>query len=280
MVASLLLLLVLQSQSAPDVTQQERQVLLELFAATGGDSWRERGGWRSGTPVCDWYGVRCTFIDGDASRPSVEGLSLDRNRLSGRLPESLADLPHLGFLSVSGNRLRGSIPQRLLERWDRHAFEFSGGGNQFDNIVARVVVTYTASGLLCSETDDIRYRLEIDDIKGRAVFQSVRCAGPKTRETYCLVKEGIPFGLERFSRALQHAGFTTLEPEYDFPFTATTHGVYLSTEAIWGDGTKRRLQTYERQGPLSAWVSQQLFLGLGADISWERESRRRKCDFE
>jgi hypothetical protein len=28
------------------------------------------------------------------------------------------------------------------------------------------------------------------------------------------------------------------------------------------------------------WVAQQLFLGLLAEVSWERETRKPKCDFE
>ncbi len=280
MIELALLLVALASQPRPDVPERERQVLLELFAATGGDAWKEKAGWRSTIPVCDWYGVQCTFVDNDASRPAVAGLSLAFNELEGALPESLEVLDHLEFLHVPGNRLRGTVPRRLLERWDRHAFELNAAGNRFDNTVARVVVTYSATGVLCSETDDVRYRLDVDTNTHRAVFQSLRCANLKTRETYCLVREGTPLDLDRFSRALELSGFWNLEADYDFPFTGTTHGVYVTTEAVTVSGTTHRVRTYSRQGPLSAWLSQQLFLGLGADISWERERRRPKCDFE
>ena len=280
MIASTLLLIALGGQPVVDVPARERQVLLELFSATRGEGWNDRSGWRSSAPVCDWYGVQCTFVEGDASRPAVAGLSLAFNNLEGALPDSVAELAHLQFLSVPGNRLRGTIPEQLLERWDRHAFELNTTGNQFDNTVSHVVVTYTATGVLCSETDDLRYRLEVDNSGRRAVFESVRCADSKTRKTYCLVREGAPLAFARVSRALKLAGFWQLGSDYDVPFTGVTHGVYLTTEAVLGDGTKRSVRTYSRQGPLSAWVSQQLFLGLGADISWDQERRRSKCSFE
>lgn len=280
MIASAVLLVMLGGQPALDVPPREREVLLELFAATRGASWKDKAGWATAAPVCDWFGVQCDFIDGDATRPTVVGLALSFNDLDGTLPNSIGELTHLQFLSAPGNRLRGTLPERLLERWDEHRFELNVAGNQFDNLVARVVVTYAASGVLCSETDDLRYRLEVDTAARRAVFQSIRCSNAKTRQTYCLVKEGTPLDLARFSRALARSGFWTLAPEYDFPFTFTTHGVYVTTEAATGGDMKHSVRTYSRQGPLSAWVSQQLFLGLGADIGWTVERRRSRCDFQ
>jgi hypothetical protein len=108
------------------VSPPERQVLLELFAATGGERWTKRDGWGSPAPVCDWYGVWCDFIDGDPSRPSVSGLSLPFNNLEGEIPPSIADLPHLRSMDVAHNRLSGAVPEPLLQRWDNYRFEFSG----------------------------------------------------------------------------------------------------------------------------------------------------------
>jgi hypothetical protein len=280
MIASAVLLVMLGGQAAPDVPPREREVLLELFAATRGASWKDKAGWATTAPVCDWFGVQCDFIDGDAARPTVVGLALSFNDLEGTLPNSIAELTHLQFFAAPGNRLRGDFPERLLERWDQHRFELNIAGSQFDNLVARAVVTYEASGVLCSETDDLRYRLEIDAATRRAAFQSVRCANPKTRRTYCLVREGTSLELARFSRALNRSGFWTLAPDYSFPFTFTTHGVYLTTEVETGGGAKHSVRTYSRQGPLSAWEAQQLFLGLGADVSWTVERRQPRCDFE
>jgi hypothetical protein len=249
------------TQAPSDVPLSERRVLLELYASTGGDRWSDRTGWNTTKPVCEWYGVSCDFLDGDATRPVVAGLSLDLNNLDGVLPPTLADLSHLQGLSVIGNRLRGKLPEELLQRWDRHAFELNAGSNTFSNALARVTVEYSASGVLCSQTEDLHYRMEVDETKHSATFQSIRCVDAKSRNTYCLVREGVAPSLMRLSRALESLGYAKLSPEYNFPFTFMTHGLFLTTQAVWGDGTATSVRTYARQGPTQAWSAQQMFLG-------------------
>lgn len=281
MLAALLTLLAISiAQAAPDVPPDERRVLMELYASTGGERWSDRSGWGSPKPACEWYGVRCEPLGGNANRPVVAGLSLGFNNLDGELPASIAGLGHLKFLSVAGNKLRGRLPESLLRRWDRHEFELDASGNAFSNAVARATVEVSASGTLCSPTEDVRYRLEVDESKRRATFQSVRCVDAKSRATYCLVREGAAPPLLRLSRALASLGFAKLDPDYDFPFTGMTHGTYLTTEAVWGDGARKSVRTYAGQGPIEAWASQQLFLSLLVDAGWDREFRKPKCDFE
>jgi hypothetical protein len=263
-----------------NVPAEERRVLIEFFAATGGKRWTNRDGWNTPGSVCHWYGVWCDFSDGDANRPFVAGLSLSFNNLEGTLPDSLAELVHLRSLSVSGNRLSGMVPEAILERWDRHRFEFTGSGNAFSNFVVRATIEYSASGVLCSETEDLRYRVEFDETKDRATLQSVRCAGPRSRKTYCVVREGRPPSLSRLSRGLKSLGFAKFSPQYDYPFTSSTHGVYLTTVAEWGNGSTVSVETYSREGPVEVWSAQQLFLGLLTEGKWERESRKSKCDFQ
>jgi hypothetical protein len=267
-------------QPPADVSPVERQTLAEFFAATGGERWTNRDGWGTSTPVCDWYGVSCDFVDGDPNRPFAAGLSLAHNNLEGHVPASLANLPRLRSLDVSSNRLSGTIPEPLFQRWDKHQLELSGEGNAFSDVVVRASVEYSASGVLCAEHGDLRFRLELDTATGRAVFQSVRCADATSRRTYCLVREGTPGSFGRFSRELKRLGFARFEPEYDYPFSGVTHGVNLKTVAAWGDRSQSAVETYNRQGPRDVWIAQQLFLGLLAEASWERETRQPKCDFE
>ena len=59
-----------------------------------------------------------------------------------------------------------------------------------------------------------------------------------------------------------------------------THGVFLTTEAEWGDGTKTSVRTYARQGPIDVWNAQRLFLGILADVGWDQDIKKPKCDFE
>ena len=265
-----------------DVPARERQVLIELFAATGGDRWTDHDGWGTARPTCDWYGVWCTFLGGETNRPVVAGIHLAANNLRGVLPASVSILWHLQSLDVAGNHLTGVMPETLLRRWDRHAFEFNGSGNAFSNFVVHVVLEYSASGTLCAPDADVRYRFEVDGVTGRAVFQTIRCASSdvRSRETYCLVRTGTLSSLERFSRALAGLGFGTFQSNYDFPFTAQTHGLFITTSALWGNGSRKAVETYARQGPRDVWLAQQLFLGLLSEADWNGESRAAKCSFE
>jgi hypothetical protein len=276
----LTLLAVVNNQRASDVPPGERRVLMELYASTRGDAWSDRSGWGSTASVCEWHGVWCDFLDGDATRPVVAGLSLDLNNLDGELPPTLSELKHLQRLGLAGNKLRGKLPEELLQRWDRHAFELNASYNAFSNALARVQVDFSASGVLCSESEDLRYRLEVDEAKHRASLQSVRCVDSKSDKTFCLVREGTAPSLLRLSRGLGSLGFARLKPDYDFPFSGMTHGVFLTTEAIWGDGTKTSVRTYARQGPIEVWNAQQLFLGILADVGWDQDMKKPKCDFE
>ena len=265
---------------APAVPPDERRVLMEFFAATGGEGWTNKDGWGTARPVCDWHGVWCNFVEGDANRPVVAGLQLGSNNLRGTLPASLSQLSQLQSLDVSRNRLSGQIPQALLQRWDARELEFSGDGNAFANVAARVTLAYSATGVLCSDVDEVRFTFDVDAVSGRTVFQSIRCVSAGSRQTRCLVREGATYTLGKFSRALTRLGFNKFSPKYDQQFTFTTHGLDLTTTVVWGDGTKTAVETYAREGPIDVWIAQQLFLGLIGETSWDRESHKAKCDFE
>ena len=267
--------------SYTQTAQRERAILMELYKATSGNGWTRHGSWGSDRSMCYWDGVSCDHLEGDEKKPVVSGIDLSDNNLHGVLPEGLAELRHLNRLDVSRNRLTGTLPEALLQRWDRHELDLMVTGNSFSNVVSTVMASYSATGTLCSLTDDIRYRLDIDQT-GRAVFQSLRCAdaNPQSRRVSCLVKEGTIFTLARFSRSLQQLNVREFKPEYDYPGAFfTTHQVQLTTSVTWGDGTKSTVSTYARQGPLNVWMAQQLFLALQSDVSWEKEYRKPKCDF-
>ena len=266
---------------AGDVSALERQALMQLFEATGGSQWTKRDGWGSSRPACDWYGVFCDFLDGNPGRPVVAGLSLGSNGLRGVLPAGLAALEHLTSIDVSRNQLTGAIPERLLNRWDSHHLWLRADGNWFASLVRRAVVQYSATGTLCAVHDDVNFRLSLDEAKGAAVFESVRCADVASRKTYCLVRQGTPWSLDRLSRGLRQLRFSTFGPEYDYPAgNSVTHATYVTTTAEWGDGSKRTVKTYGRQGPLEVWMAQQLFLGLIQETYWNTETRKPRCSFE
>ena len=84
----------------------DRQVLFDLYYATGGTRWDDRGYWLSSEPIGRWEGV--TVEGGRVTR-----LGLGRNRLSGSIPPELGNLTHLTHLYLSDNNLSGNIPPEL-----------------------------------------------------------------------------------------------------------------------------------------------------------------------
>jgi hypothetical protein len=270
------------TQISAVVPAEERRALMELYAATQGAQWKNATGWGNTADVCNWHGIFCDFLDGNPQRPVVNGLSLEDNNLRGTLPASLSQLQHLRRLDVSRNALTGDVPEGLLQRFDQHEMEFYGGGNSFSNMVVHAALEVTAVGALCSGVDDLRYRAEFTDA-GQTRLQSIRCASADSdsRDTYCLVKEGYILSLARLSRALAKLGFARFEPEYSYKFNFfTTHGIYVTTTARWGNGTTKTVESYQAQGPLDVWMAQQVFLSLMQDGGWIRESRQSTCDFE
>ena len=66
----------------------QRQSLVRLYEATNGDNWFNNDNWLVGEPcVNNWYGIECdNYIGGGEG---VTFIQLQRNNLSGTLPESL-----------------------------------------------------------------------------------------------------------------------------------------------------------------------------------------------
>jgi hypothetical protein len=74
----------------------DRDILIELFEATGGRNWKRQSGWGSDRPICSWEGVVCGFF---AESGPVTRLELWDNNLRGVVPESLAKLTELKVLN-------------------------------------------------------------------------------------------------------------------------------------------------------------------------------------
>jgi hypothetical protein len=88
-----------------EIPQAERQVLLNLYASTGGGNWTQRDNWNG--PVgteCTWVRVTC-----DANQTHVISIDMVSNNLTGTLPDFRV-LTALQFFSVDQNALTGSIP--------------------------------------------------------------------------------------------------------------------------------------------------------------------------
>ncbi|MFT3779037.1 MAG: IPTL-CTERM sorting domain-containing protein [Ottowia sp.] len=92
--------------AAAAIPASERQVLLDLYAATAGAGWTNNTNWNGAAGTeCTWFGVNC-----DAGEDHVTGVVLPANNLVGALPGNINQLTALVAFSVWNNQLSGSIP--------------------------------------------------------------------------------------------------------------------------------------------------------------------------
>ncbi len=97
--------------------QTDRDALISLYNATGGDSWSDKSGWKMAPTLEDgfnddpcvaplWLGVTC-------EEDRVAYLDLSENKLTGLIPSELGDLSNLINLILDTNQLTGAIPDEL-----------------------------------------------------------------------------------------------------------------------------------------------------------------------
>ena len=94
--------------SSNQAASPDRNVLIALYRATGGEDWTKRANWLSeDAPIALWQGVT-TDIDGRVTR-----LNLGDNHLTGEIPPELGSLGNLTVLNLNANQLTGPIPTEL-----------------------------------------------------------------------------------------------------------------------------------------------------------------------
>ena len=94
-------------------TSPDREALLAIYEASGGDNWDMNRNWGSNEPVSRWYGVRTD----DNNR--VVALYLNDNALTGEIPVSgLLSLTELAELALWGNP-ELTAPQGFEEQVER-----------------------------------------------------------------------------------------------------------------------------------------------------------------
>lgn len=110
-------------KTVPLVVKQEgltsdRDILMALYEATGGENWTNHENWGSDLPLSEWYGVTTEMIEpqtkaGEAVERVVE-LNLGENNLTGELPAALGGLTELRYLNFFKNfDLTGVLPAEL-----------------------------------------------------------------------------------------------------------------------------------------------------------------------
>jgi Leucine-rich repeat (LRR) protein len=81
-------------------TEDDRNILEELYNACGGPRWYHSTNWLTDASVCDWHGIRCAD---DTER--VAYIMLSANNLVGTPPASLFDLVLLDTLVLDSNEI-------------------------------------------------------------------------------------------------------------------------------------------------------------------------------
>lgn len=110
----------------------DRDVLIALYDATGGDNWTNNDNWCTDAPLSEWYGVTMDYnndekvahlelynnnltgtIPEEIGELDLSYLNLGNNQLTGEIPVSICNISTLYYLSISDNRLTGSIPSEF-----------------------------------------------------------------------------------------------------------------------------------------------------------------------
>ena len=112
------------------IMAQEREALIALYKAAGGDNWTDNTNWCSDKPLAEWSGI--SFRNGHViglhlfgknligvmpaeigNLTALETLELDQNKLTGTIPEEIGNLKQLKYMYLSQNQLSGSIPESI-----------------------------------------------------------------------------------------------------------------------------------------------------------------------
>lgn len=96
--------------------EEQREALMEIYHALGGDNWTNKTNWGSDKPLNEWYGIwTSSYNDEDYKNVEcVTHLNLNYNNLVGELPaEAFSKLKNLEYLEIEGNAITGKLPECL-----------------------------------------------------------------------------------------------------------------------------------------------------------------------
>ena len=96
--------------------EEQREALMEIYHALGGDNWTNKTNWGSDKPLNEWYGIwTSSYNDEDYKNVEcVTDLNLNYNNLVGELPaEAFSKLKNLEDLEIEGNAITGKLPECL-----------------------------------------------------------------------------------------------------------------------------------------------------------------------
>ena len=100
-------------KKAETSAETDREALVALYNATGGDRWNCNDNWLSDKPLSTWCHVDTDEEKGMGDEGRVVTLILYDNNLSGEIPSELVSLENLVALDLGRNKLSGVIPPDL-----------------------------------------------------------------------------------------------------------------------------------------------------------------------
>ena len=275
------------------IPAEERQALIALYNATDGDHWTDHSGWLGPAgSECQWHGVVCVptrdgqwtvfqlslfanhlvgaIPDSIAQLTHLGDIGLGHNQLSGRVPEALVQLNELKWLNLFDNRLSGLLPDALIRRWEDGSLDIVGDVPQFTD-VSEIEFDWIANSVLCARQ---RITLRAD---GSTIFFNERCrnATPDDRTTYCEKKEGSLHWsrFAKLARLIERNGFFGLQSSYS---KSVTHGGFETTR-VTRNGKVYAVENYADAGPLELWTIERAIEGAAFDIEWEKTTTQPKC---
>ena len=92
------------------VPAEEKQALLELYAATNGDHWNNNTNWLKNNNVSSWHGITTEIVNGEKH---ITQIHLSHNNLDGYIPDEIEHLNYVQNLNLSYNNLSGGISHNL-----------------------------------------------------------------------------------------------------------------------------------------------------------------------
>ena len=110
---------------------EQREALIKIYNAAEGDGWYMNTNWCTDVPVGQWFGVTAD------ENGNVTKLTLNKNNMTGVLPDVFDKLPKLVSLNVSDNNLSGKIPSSLAFMPEA-SFAANFTNNEFETTTIKV----------------------------------------------------------------------------------------------------------------------------------------------
>jgi hypothetical protein len=256
-------------------TEQERKILLDFFAATGGPRWKNADGWGTASDPCLWQGIICLPVyEGGGSRMAPVWLSLVNNGLTGALPVSLLQLPRLKQLDLAQNRIT-AVPQEFFARADANRLELWLAGNPLPEVLVKLRLrTHNSTGM-CLPNQEEDFAAEFDATGTR--YQARYCMDESGGGSYCLASEpNFETRLDLLARGVRRLGWTRENQRYQSPKGPSSHEERFRATLEWGDGTIHSIDISDGQAPIDIQIGQMMMRAL-VWSKWTTKARRVPC---